>query len=89
MSACEFCLRDKPLTEHHLIPRTLHHTKWFEKTFSKKEMKERTVMICNDCHKAVHDFEDEKTLGREFNTKEKLMLHPKMANFIKWIYKRG
>jgi len=85
---CEFCLRDKPLTEHHLIPRSLHSTKWFEKNFSKQEMRQRTVMLCVECHRAVHDFEDEKTLGRLFNTKETLMAHPKVANFIKWICKR-
>ncbi len=86
--SCEFCLRDKPLTEHHLIPRSLHSTKWFEKNFTKQEMKTRIVMLCNDCHKAVHDFENEKTLGREFNTKDLLMNHPKVSNFIKWISSR-
>jgi 5-methylcytosine-specific restriction endonuclease McrA len=88
INSCEFCLREKDLTEHHLIPRSLHSTKWFEKNFSKQEMRTRIVMLCRDCHRAVHDFEDEKSLGRDFNTKEALMLHPKMVNFIRWIHKK-
>ena len=88
MALCELCSRDRPLTEHHLIPRTLHSNKWFQKNFTREEMKTGLLPLCVDCHRAIHDFFDEKTLGREFNTKDKLLSHPKVQNFIKWIYRK-
>jgi hypothetical protein len=87
--ACELCLREKPVTEHHLIPRTLHSTKWFEKNFTKAEMRSRLISLCEDCHTNIHKFHSEKELGKNFNTKEKLMADEKVANFVKWIAKRA
>lgn len=87
--ACEFCLREKPLTGHHLIPRTLHSNKWFEKNFTKADMRSRQVNLCEDCHMAIHRFHSEKELGRSFNTKESLLADEKVANFVKWIAKKA
>ena len=84
---CEMCGREKDLTFHHLIPRTLHKNKWFKKNFSREEM-DNGIDICQDCHSAVHDFIDEKQLGREFNTLEKLMEHEKVDDFVEWVSKR-
>jgi len=36
---CEFCKREKELTFHHYIPRTLHTNKYFKKMFEKEYMK--------------------------------------------------
>lgn len=88
MTKCELCEREKECTEHHLIPRTLHSNKWFEKNFSKEEMRTRKINLCKDCHRAVHDFINEKTLGKEFNTKELLLSHPRIEKHVEWISKR-
>lgn len=84
---CEMCGREKDLTFHHLIPRTLHKNKWFKKNFTRDEMN-TGIDVCRDCHSAIHDFIDEKTLGREYNTLEKLMTHEQISGFVKWVSKR-
>ncbi len=81
---CEFCKRDLKLTEHHLIPKTLHDNKWFKKNFSNEQLDE-FIELCRDCHDAIHQFIEEKDMGRNYNTKEKLLNHEKVANFVKWI----
>lgn len=86
---CGLCGREKPLGLHHLIPRGLHSTKWYEKHFGKEEMLSRTLELCRDCHMAVHRFFDEKTLGRELNTLEALMGQEKIAGFVAWIKKKA
>lgn len=40
------------------------------------------IDVCRLCHNAIHDFFDEKTLGKEYNTLEKLISHPKVQDFI-------
>jgi len=85
---CELCQRDINLSFHHLIPRTLHSRKWFQKNFSREEMA-LGLMLCKDCHDAVHRFIPEKNLGTDFNTKEKLLAHEKVQTFVTWISKRG
>ncbi|MFA0961339.1 hypothetical protein AB9P05_06010 [Roseivirga sp. BDSF3-8] len=74
-------------TRHHLIPVTLHKNKWFRKNFSREEM-QHTEPLCRDCHRTVHKFIPHKQLGREYNTIERLLEHPKLGNFVKWIAKR-
>lgn len=48
-------------------------------------MKNGKIVLCRDCHDAIHQFISEKALGKEYNTKEKLMEHEKVAGFVKWI----
>jgi hypothetical protein len=55
-----------------------------QRRYSKKEMKSRTIEICTDCHRAIHDFFDEKTLAKEYNTKELLLANQAIINFIAW-----
>jgi len=82
------CSREETcLTFHHLIPRTLHSKKWYQKRYSKEELN-RGVDICEDCHEALHDFITEKDLGKEYNTLELLMTHPKVVNFTTWVSKQ-
>lgn len=81
---CELCERERSLQFHHLIPRTLHKNKWFKKRFTKEEMN-KGIEICRDCHKAIHKFIKEKDMGRNYNTKEKLMEHPKVFKFVLWV----
>ncbi len=81
---CRLCERARPLTFHHLIPRSLHSNKWFKKRFERTEM-ERGIDICRDCHSAIHRFACEKELGREWNTVERLLEHQEIGKFVAWI----
>lgn len=85
---CEFCGRLKELTFHHYIPKTLHNNKLFKKLYDKKFMQTHGVDLCDDCHRAVHDFFTEKELGKTYNDKEKLFATEKVRNYIKWIKKQ-
>ena len=87
---CALCRREpkKGTTEHHLILRTCHRNKWFQKRFSRERMAE-TVPLCRDCHSAVHRFiPKEKELGRHYNTCALLLGHEKMGPFVQWVRKR-
>jgi hypothetical protein len=86
---CALCGRERKLTFHHLIPRTLHSNKWFEKNFTKEEMRTRGIEVCRECHSAIHRFIPEKELGRNFNTLEKLLTHEALSRFVSWISKRA
>ena len=78
---CELCKRNIELTFDHLIPRSLHSNKWFEKNFDKEYMKSHGIYVCRDCHDMIHNTFDEKTLWREYNTLEKLL---SVESIIKW-----
>ena len=87
-SECKLCQRERPVTFHHLIPRTVHKNKWFKKNYTRDEMCEG-VYLCRDCHSAVHRFvPNEKELGRDYATLEKLLTHPEIARFVEWVAKR-
>jgi hypothetical protein len=48
------------------------------------------INVCRECHRAIHEFiPSEKDLGRNYNTKELLLAHPKIANHVRWISKRA
>ena len=83
-SPCALCQRALPTTFHHLIPRSLHRNKWFRKRYTRERMGQGAE-LCRPCHSALHEFIDEKTLGREYNTVEALLGHPEMARFVAWV----
>lgn len=86
---CELCGRENELNEHHLIPKINHKNKWFIKNFTKDDMKNRKILICeHDCHPTIHKFLTEKELGRYYNTKELLLSHPEIAKYVEWIKKQ-
>jgi hypothetical protein len=86
---CELCQREEAHNFHHLIPRTLHTNKWFKKRHTREEM-QQGIDVCKSCHTAVHDLiPDEKELGRRFNTKKRLLAHPKIRNYVKWKKERS
>ena len=87
-SLCQLCGCKRDLTEHHLIPRTLHSTKWFKKNFTKTDMRTRKIFLCSYCHRFLHSQYTEKELGRNFNTLQKLLLVPAVQKFIKWAQKQ-
>lgn len=85
---CELCGRKNYLNFHHFIPRTLHTNKWFKKHFTRKEMSEGINVCKYECHREIHVVEDNKTLGKEYNTLEKLLNHPILKKYVKWVRKK-
>ena len=87
---CELCERkDQLLNFHHLIPQTLHSNKWFEKRYDKTFMRSNGIWICKkDCHKQIHIFIEEKEMGLNYNTIEKLLEHSKVKEYIRWVKKQ-
>ena len=86
---CELCGRERPLTFHHLIPRTVHRNKWFKKRFTRAQMNSG-LDLCSDCHGAIHRIVPrEKELARSYNTKELLLEHPEIAKFVAWVSTRA
>lgn len=56
-------------------------TRWLKKGLT-KEFLNTCVDICRKCHNVVHRFKDNDTLGKEYNTLEKLLA----ADYIqRWI----
>lgn len=85
---CELCDRENELTFHHLIPRSVHKNKWFKSRYDKDEL-QRGIYICkHDCHKEIHRRFDAKLLGRELNTKEKILNEYGMTRYIRWVKKQ-
>lgn len=86
---CELCDREKPLTKHHLIPRQVHTKKKFIRMFGKKEMRERGLQLCKECHDGIHDIvPDEKELAEKYNTKELLLTNERIVKHVEWARKQ-
>ncbi len=88
VSRCELCHREKPLTFHHLIPRSMHRKPRFQKRYDKREMRSRGMNICRLCHNGIHDLLTEKDLGDNYSTKEELLAHPGVARHVAWVRKQ-
>jgi len=85
---CQLCGIDEVHSEHHLIPRHCHRKNWWKRHFTKEQM-QHTILVCKMCHDSVHDLiPDEKELGRDFYTVEKLKTHPGIANYLDWKRRR-
>lgn len=85
---CQLCGIDEVHSEHHLIPRHCHRKKWWKRTFTREQMRQ-TILLCKMCHNSVHDLiPDEKELGREYYTVEKLISHPAIAKYLAWKQRR-
>ena len=87
---CELCERPgRILTFHHLIPRHCHRENRFRRRFTVKEMRERGLWICQECHSGIHDLlPDEKVLGWRYNTKELLLSHEGLSKHVEWVRKQ-
>ena len=77
LGECELCERLMPLSEHHLIPRTLHATYARKGTHTLGWLRSRAniAMLCRQCHTAVHNHINHEDLGAKFDTVEKLLEH--------------
>ena len=87
-AACELCGRDTTLTRHHLIPRTRHRNKRVRQRYRRAEMLCRILWVCSACHHHIHLVLSEKELALQFNTREALLGHPEIRQFVRWIGKR-
>lgn len=81
------CGRQRPLTFHHLIPRTVHSNKWFRHRFSRDEM-QRGIDICRACHSYVHKHFAHKELARDLNTLDALLANETIRRYVEWARKR-
>jgi 5-methylcytosine-specific restriction endonuclease McrA len=89
-AACELCGSTTDyLNFHHLIPRTLHSNKYFEKRYEKEWMRFHGIWICKAfCHKQIHEFIEEKEMGMNYNTLDLLKEHPEVKKYVEWRRKR-
>jgi 5-methylcytosine-specific restriction endonuclease McrA len=86
---CALCGRDGlPLTRHHLIPRMRHRNKRTRRTFERGELTGRILWVCQPCHNHVHATLAEKALAEFYNTRARLLAHPDIARFSRWIASR-
>jgi 5-methylcytosine-specific restriction endonuclease McrA len=87
---CELCgTKDKELTFHHLIPKSLHRKKKFKNRYSIEEMRSQGLFLCRKCHSGIHDLiPSEKELGESYNTKARLLAHEGVAKHVAWASKQ-
>jgi len=86
--SCDTCGRNLELSFHHLIPRTVHTNKWFQKNFSYEHMQQTGINVCRDCHHAIHEFYPEKQLGKDFNTLDKILADEKLHSSFRFFSKQ-
>jgi hypothetical protein len=84
---CAICGREIELVEHHLIPKTVQKENWFKNNFSAGQFEEK-IMVCVDCHNAIHKFHDSRELGQNINTLEKILANEKIVKFAKFAAKQ-
>jgi hypothetical protein len=83
---CELCQREvENITEHHLIPKTLHGNKKIKKIFSIQQLKNNKLLICESCHGKIHSTFTEKELAETYHTFRSILEHPEIKKFIDWI----
>lgn len=84
--ACELCGRpSSELTRHHLIPRTRHSNRRTRRQFDRNELSHRILWVCRPCHSHIHASITEKDLERHYHTRERLLDHPEVERFVRWI----
>lgn len=75
MEACPLCIRDIHFkSDHHLTPKC-------------RGGKEK-VLICRDCHEAIHALFSNKELEHEFNSVDSLLKSERFTKTIKFISKQ-
>ena len=78
MKKCPICHRillEGTYDEHHLVP----------KTFKGKE----TIIIHRMCHTKLHATFSENEMYQFYHTVERIIEHPEIQKFIKWISKKA
>lgn len=82
---CELCLRQAPLTRHHLIPKSLHGKTYVRKRFDREERITATLWVCRPCHNQIHRLFSEKELALTFNSREALLTDARLQMFVEWL----
>ena len=82
---CELCLRQAPLTRHHLIPKALHGKTYIRKRFPREERITATLWVCRPCHNQIHRLFTEKELALSFNSRDALLADPRLRTFVDWL----
>lgn len=85
VSECELCLRQTPLTRHHLIPKRTHRSETVKAKYSKTDLNHRIAMLCKACHRHVHRTLKERELAMQYNSVELLLNHPDIQAFVDWL----
>ena len=57
---------------------------WVKRRFTKKSLQEG-ILICRDCHDALHKMISRKECATTYNTCEKILHHPDFSNFVRWV----
>ena len=84
---CCLCNRNTDLTFHHLIPRKVHRRAYFKKNFTNQELN-IGIDVCRQCHRVIHKSYNEMELAKIYNSKERLVAEPLLANQFDWISKQ-
>lgn len=87
ITQCACCRRRVPLTFHHLIPRKMHRRTWFRKQYDRETLN-AGIMVCRPCHSGIHRRYDEMTLGKHFNTLDRLLTCPDLSTHFAWVGKQ-
>ena len=78
-NSCPLCKRPLILgpsvDKHHLIPKSL----------GGKDV----IEVHKICHQKIHSLFSERELLKNYNTIEKLLTHPDIINFVKWVQKKA
>lgn len=74
---CPLCNRKGcEMSDHHLVPK------------GRGGAKQEQVLICNDCHRTIHAFFDNKVLEQSLNSVEALQANAKFDAHLHWLKKR-
>ena len=80
---CKLCERDLDCQGHHLVPKMVSKRSIMRKA-AERDIKD-TDPLCIPCHRQMHKLFTEKELGLKYNTIEKLLQHPSVQKWVKWI----
>lgn len=84
---CPLCNREIELLEHHLIPKNQHEENWFKKNYTPEQLGQ-VMMVCLDCHNAIHKFYSSRELGQNLNTPDLILADEKIVKFAKFAAKQ-
>ncbi len=85
--SCEICKRDRfKLTEHHLIPRTMHGQSLKQGLYSKHKLNQ-VAWLCRGCHEFVHQRIKPKVLANKYSSVELLLRRDDVREWAKSIGK--
>ena len=84
MEFCPICDRILPpdgtnVDEHHLIP----------KMYGGKRTDDNMIRLHRVCHRKIHSVFTEKQLYAHYHTVFRIVNHPEMQKFIRWVAKKS